>query len=93
MMQKVRKFLLLHWLSYSFIVSITVLRLFVGTSLYSICHLVINYFYFQTRVLRTRSLLLKNFPNKISKFFFAYNLHVLSMLQAFILSQDQTHFI
>lgn len=24
--------------------------------------------------------------------FFAYNLHVLSMLQAFILSQDQTHF-
>ena len=27
------------------------------------------------------------------KNFFAYNLHVLSMLQAFILSQDQTHFI
>ena len=32
------------------------------------------------------------FATPETKSFFAYNLHVLSMLQAFILSQDQTHF-
>jgi len=65
----------------------------VSFSIFSHENLIIQYFIYKELNHKASFLRATHpFATPEIKNFFAYNLHVLSMLQAFILSQDQTHF-